>query len=152
MIILIVYILIIQKVLIGCKKHGNFYQNPKNHYMSGSGCPKCCNTNYSKQQILWLNFLSIYNDIIIQHALNEGEFLIPNTKYKADGYCKETNTIYEFHGDFWHGNPEIYNPDEINKKTNCSFKELYEKTLIKEVKIKELGYNLEVIWENKWKK
>ncbi len=42
---------------------------------------------------------------------------------------------------------------EINKKTNCSFKELYEKTLTKENKIKELGYNLETTtWENYWKK
>ena len=140
------------KVLIVCKKHGDFYQNPKNHYMSGSGCPKCCNILYSKMQILWLNFLSIYHNIHIQHVLNDGEFLIPTTKYKADGYCEETNTIYEFHGDFWHGNPEIYKQDEINKKTNCSFKELYEKTIIKEEKIKELGYNLVIIWENKWKK
>jgi hypothetical protein len=139
------------KVLIVCKKHGDFNQNPFNHY-NGQGCPKCCNILYSKMQILWLNFFSIYHNIHIQHVLNDGEFLIPTTKYKADGYCEETNTIYEFHGDFWHGNPEIYKQDEINKKTNCSFKELYDKTIIKEEKIKELGYNLEVMWENKWKK
>jgi len=140
------------KVLIICKKHGEFYQNPGSHYISGSGCPKCCNINYSTMQILWLNFLSRFYNIYIQHALNDGEFLIPNTNYKADGYCKETNTIYEFHGDFWHGNPKIYNQDKINTKTNCSFKELYEKTLIKENKIKELGYNLVIIWEKDWKK
>jgi predicted nucleic-acid-binding Zn-ribbon protein len=140
------------KVIIICKIHGEFYQNPGNHYLQGHGCPKCCNNNYSKMQILWLDFLSKFHNIHIQHALNEGEFVIPNTNFKADGYCKETNTIYEFHGDFWHGNPNIYKQDEINKKTNCSFKELYEKTLIKENKIKELGYNLEIIWEKDWKK
>jgi len=140
------------KVIIICKKHGEFYQNPGNHYNSGNGCPKCCNIIYSKMQILWLNFLSKFHNINIQHGLNDGEFLIPNTNYKADGYCKENNTVYEFHGDFWHGNPKIYKQDEINKKTNCSFKELYEKTLIKENKIKELGYNLIIIWENDWKK
>ena len=139
------------KILIGCKKHGDFYQNPSGHY-NGQGCPKCSNNGYSKPQILWLDFLSKLYNISIQHSLNEGEFLIPNTKYKADGYCKENNTIYEFHGDFWHGNPEIFNPNDINKITNCSFKELYDKTLIREEKIKELGYNLEVMWENKWKK
>jgi hypothetical protein len=140
------------KVIIICKIHGEFYQNPKSHYMTGAGCPKCCNNIYSKMQILWLNFLSKFHNIHIQHALNEGEFVIPNTNFKADGYCKETNTIYEFHGDFWHGNPNIYKQDEINTKINCSFKELYEKTLIKENKIKELGYNLEIIWEKDWKK
>ena len=28
--------------------------------------------------------------------------------------CKETNTIFEYHGDFWHGNPKIYKPDDMN--------------------------------------
>ena len=34
-------------------------------------------------------------NIYIQHALNTGEFKIISTKWKADGYCKETNTIYQ---------------------------------------------------------
>jgi hypothetical protein len=33
-----------------------------------------------------------------------------------------------------------------------TYNELYEKTLIRENKIKELGYNLKTIWENDWKK
>ena len=139
------------KVIIICKIHGDFLQTPNTHYR-GSGCPKCSNNGYSKPSILWLDFLSKFHNIHIQHALNDGEFLIPNTKYKADGYCKKNNTIYEFHGDFWHGNPKIYKGNEINKITNCTYNELYEKTLIKENKIKELGYNLETIWENDWKK
>jgi ribosomal protein L36 len=140
------------KIIIICKEHGEFKQRPKVHYWHKSGCPKCNNNGYSKPQILWLDFLSKFYNINIQHALNDGEFVIPNTKYKADGYCKETNTIYEFHGDFWHGNPKVFTLDEINKKTNCTFQELYEKTIIKEEKIKELGYNLIVIWEYDWKK
>ena len=28
------------------------------------------------------------DNIIIQHAENDGEYLIPKTKYKADGFCK----------------------------------------------------------------
>ena len=139
-----------EKVIIICKIHGEFLQG-LNHYR-GSGCPKCSNNVYSKPSILWLDFLSIFYNIYIQHGVNDGEFLIPNTRYKADGYCKETNTIYEFHGDYWHGNPKIYKGNEINKNTNCTYNELYEKTLIRENKIKELGYNLKTIWENDWKK
>jgi Uri superfamily endonuclease len=141
-----------EKVIIICKIHGEFQQNPVHHYITGCGCPKCANKMYSKMQILWLDFLSKFHNIHILHALNDGEFLIPNTNYKADGYCKENNTIYEFHGDFWHGNPKIYKGIEINKITNCTYNELYEKTLIRENKIKELGYNLKTIWENDWKK
>jgi len=138
-------------VIIICKIHGDFLQRPRSH-LNGILCPKCSNNGYSKQSILWLNFLSKFYNIYIQHALNDGEFRIPTSRYRADGYCKETNTIYEFYGDYWHGNPEIYKADKINNITKCSFKELYEKTLIKENKIKELGYNLEIIWENHWKK
>jgi predicted nucleic-acid-binding Zn-ribbon protein len=114
------------KIIIICKIHGEFKKIPQCHLI-GQGCPKCSNNGYSKPSILWLDFLSKFYNINIKHYLNDGEFLIPITRYKADGYCKENNTIYEFHGDFWHGNPEIYKQDEINKKTNCSFKELYDK-------------------------
>ena len=59
-------------------------------------------------------------NVNIQHAENGGEFLIPTTKYKADGYCKETNTIYEMNGAFYHSDPRMFpNRDEIHplKKT-----------------------------------
>jgi len=39
----------------------------------------------------------------IQHAGNAGEFKIPETRFTVDGYAADTNTIYEFHGCFWHG-------------------------------------------------
>jgi len=93
-----IYINNSEKIKIIYKKHGEFYKTPIGHYATGHGCSKCCNIIYSKMQILLLNFLSKFHNI--QHALNDGEFLIPNTKYKSDVYCKETNTIYEFHGDF----------------------------------------------------
>ena len=137
-------------VIIICKEHGEFIMTPNNH-LRGRGCPKCFN-HYSKSSILWLDFLSKYYNINIQHAENDGEYLIPKTKYKADGFCKENNTIYEFHGDYWHGNPNIYKDDDINTITKCTYKELYDNTLIRENKIKDLGYNLVVIWENDWKK
>ena len=35
--------------------------------------------------------------------------------YIVDGYDSKTNTIYEFNGDFWHGNPNIYNLTDLGK-------------------------------------
>ncbi|MGZ8924254.1 MAG: DUF7487 domain-containing protein [Nitrososphaeraceae archaeon] len=102
---------------------------------------------YSARQIQWLNLVAEKEEIYIQHALNEGEYQIPGTRYKADGYCSETNTIYEFHGDYWHGNPEVYAAELINEVSGKSMGELYENTIIKENVIKELGYNLVVMWE-----
>lgn len=40
----------------------------------------------------------------------------------------------------------------MNKLCNKTFGELYENILKKEQIIKELGYNLIVIWESKWNK
>ena len=137
-----------KKVIIICKKHGEFKLTPNSH-LRGSGCSKCY-SKYSKAQIQWLEFLEKYYNINIQHFMNEGEFIIPTTLYKADGYCKETNTIYEFNGDYFHGNPKIFKPEEINKLCKATHGELYQKTLEKENKIKELGYNLEVMWESDW--
>ena len=137
-------------VKIICKKHGEFLQNPSSH-VSGCNCPKCSHTNYSQQSIKYLDFISKLHNIQIQHAENETEFVIPNTKYKADGYCQETNTIYEFHGDYWHGNPKLFKEDSINKTTNKSFGELYQNTLQREKLIKDMGFNLVVMWENDWR-
>jgi len=136
-------------VIIICKKHGEFLQQPNNH-LNGQNCPNCRKPNYSKKQIEWLKFISILDNIIIQHAENGIEFIIPSTNYKADGYCKETNTIYEFHGDFWHGNPKKYNSTDFNKKNSKTFGELYQNTLNKEQQIRDMGFNLITIWESDW--
>ena len=137
------------KLIIICKDHGEFEQSPVSHYKS-EGCYICQTKGISKVQIQWLELLSKIYNIQIKHAINGGEYKIPTTRYKADGYCKKTNTIYEFHGDYWHGNPKIYKSKEFNNTCNATHGELYKKTLIKEQKIRDLGYNLVVMWESDW--
>ena len=73
-------------------------------------------------------------------------------KYIVDGYNPSTNTIYEFNGDFWHGNPNKYNSSDINPQTKCSFGDLYRKTLNKEKALLKRGYNVISIWESDYKK
>jgi hypothetical protein len=137
-------------ITLTCKKHGEFNILPYVH-IKGKDCPKCSN-HYSKISIEWLQYLQIKYNIFIQHAGNLGEFNIPTTRLKADGYCKKTNTIYEFLGDFWHGNPDVFDLLELNKRTNTTYLELYEDTINKKEKIINLGYNYIEIWENDWKK
>lgn len=141
-----------KKIIIICKIHGEFEQSPTNHTRSKQGCPKC-NTLFhiSNKQIQWLELLMKLNNIHIQHGKNGNEYKINGTRYKADGYCSETNTIFEFHGDYWHGNPELYLSNS-KSHTYKTFGQLYKNTLKKENTIKKLGYNLVVMWENKWNK
>ncbi len=102
---------------------------------------------HSYKSIQWLESIMESEDIFIQHAGNIGEYQIPDTRYRADGYCKETNTVYEFHGDYWHGNPDVYDFDVINETTNCTMGELYQKTIERERILREMGYVLVIIWE-----
>ena len=137
------------KINLYCKNHGNFLIFPYDH-KNGKECPKCTFSNYSKKSINWLEYVSKQKKIFIQHAQNIGEYKIPNTKFKVDGYCKENNTIYEFYGDYWHGNPEIFIPCNFNKKNDKKFGKLYLDTLKREKIIIELGYNIITIWEYDW--
>jgi hypothetical protein len=140
------------KVLIHCPSHGSFAQSPASH-LRGSGCPTCAKSNISSASSDWLNSVATSTGCWIQHGGNVGEFRIPGTKYKADGYCKETNTIFEFHGDKWHGNLDIL-PNDAKchpKDSNITAIELYQKTKAREQEIVKLGYNLVVMWEHDWK-
>lgn len=138
-------------IIIICKIHGEFKQAPVVH-LRPTGCNKCSGyKKHSNVQIRWLNFIQSYKKIYIQHAENGGEFSIPETRFKADGYCKETNTIYEFHGDLWHGNPKVFKPEDVSF-FGTTYGELYKKTLEKEEIIKALGFNLVVMWESDWKR
>ena len=107
--------------------------------------------SYSIGQIEWLNYLCV-NTPDITHMINndEGEFNIPNSNYRADGYSKINNTIYEYHGDFWHGNPKIYNSDDINPITKTTYKELYDKTMQKQSFCEDNHYKYVSIWESEW--
>ena len=137
-------------ITVICKKHGKFHILPCLHKI-GKECQKCSN-QHSSISMDWLLFMENRYLTEIQHAKNLGEFVIPGTRYRADGYIKSSNTIFEFHGDFWHGNPELYNETEINPKIGITYGELYNKTKDKSKLIVELGYNLIEIWENDWKK
>lgn len=141
------YINSVTKVIIICKNHGEFMCSPNNH-LNSKGCPKCF-MFYSKISIGWLKYREITDKCKIIHFENEGEYAIPNTLYKADGYCKETNTIYEFHGTHYHGDPRYTDHSKINFFYK-NYGELYQKTLLKEKIIKEKGYNLITIWEEDW--
>lgn len=129
-------------------EHGAFEMTPASH-LFGAGCPKCSHNGYSKISMEWLKYLS-QSMGAIQHAENGGEYRIPETRYSVDGYSKETNTVFEFHGDYWHGNPKIYDPDDVNTSAGVTYGELYDKTMLKKSVLEEMGYNYVEIWESDW--
>src|SRR5262249_40181392 len=74
---------------------------------------------YSIKAIKWLTYLSRSNNIDIKHACNGGEFSVTSQngkKYKVDGYHDESQTVYQFHGCYFHGCSKCYDEFTINEK------------------------------------
>jgi G:T-mismatch repair DNA endonuclease (very short patch repair protein) len=76
---------------------------------------------------------------------------IKNRKIKPDGYDPTTKTIYEFNGDYWHGNPNLYKSTDTNKHNKKTFEELYKKTIERESFLVKNGYKVVSIWESDFK-
>ena len=73
-------------------------------------------------------------------------------KYKLDGYCEQTNTIYEFYGDLWHGNPNRFDKKDINPLNKKTYGKLYNDTIKRETELRNKGFNIITIWESDYKK
>ena len=98
------------KIRHKCLVCNHIWEVRPNDILNSIGCPKCSKRKkYSVTGIKWLKSLNNPN---IQHAENRGEYRIPDTLWHVDGYDPETNTVYEFLGDKWHGNINIYNRSE----------------------------------------
>ena len=102
---------------------------------------------YSKQSIAWLNS---YENPDIIHALNGGEEVILGNK--VDGFDRNTNTIYQYHGCFWHGCPRCYKDTTVNNVKKECMGDLYNKTLHRTKVLKKAGYKVEEAWECEWTK
>lgn len=143
----VVYINCDTKVEIICNKHKkSFFQSPYSH-LKGNGCPRCYN-RISAIEEMWLDHLQIPNDKEhrqVRIPLCTGKYII------ADGYIPETNTVYQFNGDYFHGNPKYYKPERFNVVCNKTYGELYKITLEKEDIIRKSGYNLIVMWERDYR-
>lgn len=137
---LVEYKTLIDKVEIVCPDHGSYYQKPREH-LRGHGCPICASTTVSAVSQKWLNSFGI--DLLREHKINH-EF----GYYSVDGYDPNTNTVYEFYGDYWHGNPAQFDPDKVNPSLDKKFGELYNSTILREQVLKDLGYRLVTIWES----
>ena len=99
----------------------------------------------AKTSIMWLNYVSTTKSygVNIKHALNGGEkkLTIDDKTDKVDGFCEETDTIYEFYDCFWHGCTKCYRPNIINTNNQKDMGTLNDQTIEKRDTIKNAGYN-----------
>lgn len=136
-----------KKIKIECPKHGIFFQAPKSH-LKGHGCAICAQLE-SKPERKWLDTLSISNDV--NHRQVKIKIDEKRRAFRVDGFDPKTNTIYEFYGDYWHGNPMKFPAERFNFGAHKTYGELYQKTLEREKLLRQTGYNIISIWESEWK-
>jgi len=117
-----------------------FDQRPNDHF-DGHGCPYCIR-RISKPELLFLEYCKIPNDV------NHRQVNI--LRKKVDGYDPTTNTIYEFLGDYWHGNPSKYPNNNIHPVVKITYRELYNRTVNRMSYLYKNGYNIKYVWETEW--
>jgi hypothetical protein len=132
----VVYVNANRKILLECPLHGEFQQTPNKHLM-GQGCPSCQHI-ISKPETEFLNYCHILPS-------QRQKYLRP---YRIDGLSEYK--IFEFLGDYWHGNPIKYKPTDINQISKQKFGTLYENTMKKFIELKARGYDIYYMWENDW--
>ena len=88
-----------------------------------------------------------YNDGFQTMGSNGNEFMIPSTRYRVDGIVSGTNIVVEVLGDFWHGNPKVYDHSKVNKTVGKTYGELFMHTFERLTNIKNMGYKVVYVWE-----
>ena len=83
----------------------------------------------------------------LQHVGNAGEYYVPVTTFTVDGFCRETNIVYEFHGCFWHGCPKCYpvHDEKHLRLCKCTMHAVYEKTQNKMTCLRAQGFVLVLV-------
>lgn len=115
---------------------------------------------FSKKSIKFFRILSKTLNIQIQHSCEIGEYKAITTEslYYVDGYhnctihkcngqkpCIFNNVIFEFQGNYFHGNKDIYK--NTDKCLGVSYKIIWLKDNIKQNNLEKSNYKVICIWE-----
>lgn len=130
-------------VQLNCIEHGPFEISPE-YCFKGGWCHKCCG-NSSCVEMKWLD------DLQIPQESRQTTLVINGKRFFPDAFDVDTLTIYEFLGDFWHGNPKKFKSSDIHPMNGQSYGDLYNKTVTKLELFEQIGYNVKWVWESDYK-
>ena len=105
------------------------------------------NVNFSKKAMMWLGYREQLGACRIKHCRNGLEVTLPAlNRLSVDGYCRETNTVYEFCGSYWHGHTCLPYRDVMTGAVD-TLAQRYERTISQLEQIRQADYQVEVQWE-----
>lgn len=134
------YINLKSKIKVICDKHGEYETSARQCLSNSYACRYCSKSGHSKKEYKWLKN---FNITTLNYYIK-----IDDYRFYADGYDESTNTIYEYLGDYWHGNLSIYPEDQLNMVNKKSMKKLFEDTKNRFDILKNNGYNIVYTWES----
>ena len=131
-----------------CKKCDDIFYD----HIDGGHLPRClkCNPHiagFSYKELEFLDYLKVPDDDFHRQVTI---YINENSKCFVDGLDIENKIIYEFLGDYYHGNPVLFEGSVYNEVCQKTHKELYDDTFTRLNNLKSIGYTIKYIWENDW--
>lgn len=142
------FTLLADKITVTCIKHGDFVVTASDHLRKGRGCKKCKSASLSSiKGNSWLDDIDEKLGIVL-----EREYYIPERPNRpVDGYDHVTNTVYQFHGDYFHGNPmKFTDQSALNTRVGKTYGEIFDNSCRLDRELIQFGYNIEIMWETDW--
>lgn len=129
------------KVTIGCRECGTWYQQTANNHVNiGNGCPECAlSMMVSKKETDWLDSLGILVEDRQKHVHVNGK------TYNVDALVGRV--VYEYYGSYFHGDPRVTEPQQLIGKERRPAHTCYTYTLSRQSAIESLGYEVKYVWE-----
>lgn len=114
----------------------------------GNGCGQCSRgLMRSKTSSYWLSDLEKKLRLrIIGARVEDEEYLAIPPKIKVDGYNRRYNLVFEFYGDYFHGNKRAW----YNEADEYLRSDRYNRTMDREGKLRNAGYTVIRIWEHQF--
>ena len=101
----------------------------------------------------WIDWVAHTNSLNIRHKYNGKEKRIGQQQLPVDGWCAQTNIVYQFHGCYWHGHGCMQEKGVTqNDRNGKTMEQLRADTQKNSRYIRQCGYQLIEMWECEWKK
>ena len=94
----------------------------------------------------WLSYIEHAENTEIRTSFNQGEKKLGRKQVSVDGWCARTNTVYQFHGCWWHGH-DCYLAKNLDEEEKLK---RHEKTKATTDYLRGLGYTVVEKRECEW--
>lgn len=110
----------------------------------------------SENEKLFIEYIEKKHNKEFKYTYKTKQFCIWSDELNSPLFYDAVDTdlmiAYEYNGDYWHCNPNIYAPNFFNSKVGKTAQEIWKRDQIKNNLILKRGFRLHVIWESDWVK